>query len=98
LDSVIKVIQTPEPGTLITGSSQEVTLLVTEEGEELSRFTINVEIVDSKAPVITSTHEDEMIALNSFCNATMPDYTDSVTTMDDCDTNIIGLNRCAVAE
>ncbi len=44
--------------------------------------------IDSENPQITSTHNDQQVYANASCEASLPDYTATVTATDNCDTNL----------
>jgi len=44
--------------------------------------------IENENPVITSTHNNQTIYANSNCEAILPDYRSSVTSTDNCDTDV----------
>ncbi len=87
-DNNLDITQTPAAGTIISGSTNTVTLTVTDDSGNTDEVTFNVQVIDNTDPTITSTHNDESINANSGCDANLPDYTGDVTATDNCDNNL----------
>ncbi|MCD4682904.1 MAG: FG-GAP-like repeat-containing protein [Bacteroidales bacterium] len=87
-DSNLDITQTPNAGTSISGLTNTVTLMVTDDAENSASVSFNVEVMDNTAPVITSTHNNQSLILNDNCEASLPDYTLDVIANDNCDSNL----------
>jgi hypothetical protein len=87
-DVNLDVTQNPTAGTMISGVTNEVILIVTDDFGNTDQVVFNVEIVDNTNPVITSTHNDQTVDADVNCEASLPDYTSSVTVTDNCDANL----------
>jgi len=83
--SGIYVSQHPAPETMLTGSTNTVTLTVTDDSGNYDEISFNVAVEDNTDPVITSTHNDQTIDAGENCDASLPDYTGDVTASDNCD-------------
>lgn len=87
-DTSLDVIQNPSAGTMIFGTTNQVTLTVTDDAGNTDEVTFNVAVEDNTDPIISSTHNDQTIDANANCEASLPDYTSDVTAIDNCDTNL----------
>lgn len=87
-DADLDVTQSPIAGTTISGTSNEITLTVTDNAENTSEATFNVEVIDNTAPVISSAHSDQTVDANANCEAALPDYTGDVIATDNCDADL----------
>jgi len=87
-DTDLDVSQSPVVGTSISGSTNQVTLTVTDDTGNNVDVSFNVEVVDNSNPVITSTHNDQSIDADASCEAVLPDYTGDVTATDNCDATL----------
>jgi hypothetical protein len=65
-----------------------VTLTVTDDAGNSAQISFNVEVLDITNPTITSTHNDQQVYANASCEASLPDYTATVTATDNCDANL----------
>ena len=81
------VTQNPVAGTTISGAINEVTLTATDDSGNESEVTFNVEVADNEGPVITSTHNDQIVDDAGSCEITLADYTGDVVATDNCDAN-----------
>jgi hypothetical protein len=54
-DTTLDIVQTPEPGTLISGLLNTITLTVTDNFNNKSSVSFNIEVPDNIAPVISCT-------------------------------------------
>jgi len=84
-DPFLAVSQSPLAGTTISGSSNTVTLTVTDDGGNSSQVSFNALITDNDNPVIISSHPDQFVDANFLCEASLPDYTTLVVVTDNCD-------------
>jgi hypothetical protein len=87
-DADLEVTQNPTAGTTISGTSNTVTLTVTDDAGNFAEVTFNVEVLDNTNPTITSTHIDQQVDANASCEASLPDYTSDVTATDNCDADL----------
>ncbi|OUR94319.1 hypothetical protein A9Q87_01340 [Flavobacteriales bacterium 34_180_T64] len=77
------VSQLPIPGTTISGT-QTVTLRATDASGNWAECTFDVTVIDNTAPSISCPgNQDETADAN--CDVSLPDYTGSATTGDNCD-------------
>ncbi len=65
-----------------------VSLTVTDDEGNTDEDVFLVYVKDNTPPEVTSTHPDQTIYLNEECTAVIPDYTDDVVAMDNCDANL----------
>ncbi len=84
-DDALDVVQSPVAGTTISGTTNSVTLIVTDDAGNTDEVSFNVEVVDNGDPFITSTHGNQYPAAGDNCNITLPDYKGGVEGWDDCD-------------
>ena len=80
------VTQIPESGTIISGTSNTVTLTVTDEAENFAEVSFNVEVVDNTNPIITCI-ENQSIDLSegeTFYTVQGAEF-DPTSTDDNCD-------------
>lgn len=87
-DTAIVITQTPDPGTVISGATNTVTLRVTDEAGNYTEVSFNVAVEDNTNPEITSTHNDQSVNADSNCEAVLPDYTGDVIASDNCDMDL----------
>ena len=83
-DDDLDISQSPDSGSVISRSSVEVVLTITDDYGNSVKRSFVVEAVDSTPPVITSAYEDQTLAAESNCQATLPDYTTTVYATDNC--------------
>jgi hypothetical protein len=81
-DPNLHVTQSPVAGSTISGSTNSVTLTVTDDSGNSAQTTFNVKVVDLSAPVINSIHNDLIINDLGNCQAALVDYTSSVNAID----------------
>ena len=87
-DASLDIVQSPVAGITIAGSANPVTLTITDDAGNFVETTFNVAVTDNSAPVITSVHTDKAVADEGSCQATLPDYTGTVTATDNCDLSL----------
>ncbi len=87
-DSDLSVSQSPDAGTIISGTSNVVSLTVSDEAGNTAEVMFNVTVMDNSNPEITSIHNDQIIDANETCEAILPDYTVDVIATDNCDSNL----------
>ena len=85
--SIASTNQTPSAGTDISGT-QSVTISAEDASGNETTVSFYVTVADTTSPVITSSHNDTEIDANENCQASLPDYTSSVTATDNCDNNL----------
>ena len=79
------VTQNPVPGSIISGTTNLITLTASDDDGNTDEVSFNVEVVDVTDPQITSTHTTQTIETDENCEGTLPDYTSDVTSTDNCD-------------
>ena len=87
-DANLDVAQNPVAGSTISGTTNAVTLTVTDDAGNSSEVSFNVVVVDNTKPVITSTHNEQTLAVDGNCEASLPDYTGDIIASDNCDANL----------
>ncbi len=87
-DTGLTVTQSPVAGTIVSGSSNTVTLTATDDNGNFVQVSFNVLVEDDTNPTITSTHNDQIISANALCQALLPDYTSTLTATDYCDADL----------
>jgi gliding motility-associated-like protein len=78
----IGLTQSPAAGTLIS-STTTITLYAEDEEGNVDSCTFQVSIVDDSAPVLSACNSQTLSA-NADCEATLPDYRDSINVSDNC--------------
>lgn len=78
------ITQTPVVGTLISGQINTVTISVMDESDNITDISFNAAVEDNTQPLITSTHDNQVIADENNCEAILPDYTVDVVATDNC--------------
>ncbi len=79
-----EITQSPAAGTEISHSSNMVTITVRDDANNEDQIVFYVSVHDVTSPVITSTHNDKIIANEGNCQATLPDYRNDLTFTDNC--------------
>lgn len=87
-DASLDIVQSPVAGATISGTTNSVTLTVTDDEGNLSQVSFNVSVEDNTDPVITSTHNDQILVAGENCNANLPDYIGDVEATDNCDATL----------
>jgi hypothetical protein len=82
-DSNLEITQSPAAGTENSGST--VTIYVTDDAGNQTTVSFGTTIIDTTAPIITSTHTDQTIDADANCEAEVPNYTYSFWISDYCD-------------
>jgi len=80
----LTISQSPAAGTTISGTTNTVTITVTDASNNSTTATFNVAVVDNTAPVITSGNENKSVDSGDNCEAELPDYTNGITATDNC--------------
>lgn len=80
------ITQNPIPGTLISGTTNLVTLTVTDNAGNSSQVSFNAEVLDTTSPEIFSTHTNQSYEADENCQLILPDFTQSIIASDNCDT------------
>ena len=90
----INMVQTPAPGTAISGNTNTVNIKVSDEAGNETEITFNVSVQDQTAPVIQNTIDDKTLEANDNCEAVLPDYTSEVVANDNCtETNALTITQ-----
>jgi hypothetical protein len=84
VDEDLEVSQSPAPGTAISRSTIQVKLTVTDDYNNQTEATIQVEARDTTPPVISSSHQDQFLNAGNNCSAMLPDYTSTIVATDNC--------------
>ncbi|MFO7790832.1 MAG: T9SS type A sorting domain-containing protein [Bacteroidales bacterium] len=84
-DANPSITQMPVPGTISDAETQSVQLLLEDESgnQNMQSFYLNKQ--DTTRPAIQYAPEDQTHYLNALCEFTVPDFTDSVQAIDNCD-------------
>ncbi|HYX09365.1 MAG TPA: HYR domain-containing protein [Bacteroidales bacterium] len=82
------ITQDPQSGTIISGTTNPVTIKATDHSGNYTTITFNVALSDTISPVIVSNHEDITLPKDNNCVAKLPDFTGDVLATDNCDTNL----------
>lgn len=73
---------------LNTGSPVEVDVTLTDASGNSVTKSVYISVEDTISPVIISTHNNKTISDEGNCEATMPDYTNTVIATDNCGTSL----------
>ncbi len=84
-DNDVEIVQNPSAGTQISGITNNVTLTLTDDNNNISEFSFNVSVIDTISPVFITVFEDQTINANENCQAYLPDFTQNVLASDNCD-------------
>lgn len=90
----ITLTQTPAPGTPLSGdgTTQEVTIIATDESGNQDSCTLTVTLEDSTEPMITCPADQELTA-DDDCEVIIPDYTGAATASSMCDQSMITITQ-----
>lgn len=83
-DAVLDVTQNPTAGTIISGSTNQVTLTVTDDAGNYAEVSFNVEVVDNTNPEITCVGDQEVNADDTHTYTVNGDEFDPTETSDNC--------------
>ncbi|MCB9196468.1 MAG: HYR domain-containing protein [Flavobacteriales bacterium] len=81
------VIQSPVPGTIISGSSSSISFTTYDIHGNTSTNSFTINIIDTLAPVISSCPGTITEPITSGCSATLQNYIALVSVADNCDPN-----------
>ncbi len=87
-DTDLSVTQTPEAGTLISGTDNTVFLTATDDAGNSVSTSFNIMVKDYTPAEVISAPANEILNANENCQAALPDYTGDVTATDNCDTDL----------
>lgn len=87
-DPDLSITQVPAPGTSIEGAANSVTITVVDKASNSAEVSFNVGVVDITDPVITSTHEDQVLEAGLGCEASLPTYTGDLVASDNCESEL----------
>ena len=90
----IVLTQVPPPGTPLSGdgTTQEVTIIATDESGNVDSCTLTVTLEDTTEPLITCPANQEIDA-DEDCEVTIPDYTGDATASSACDQSSITITQ-----
>ena len=83
-DNSLDITQNPSAGEVISGIANSITLTATDDAGNSTSKVFNIAVEDLINPVITSTHNDQVIYVDENCEATLPDFRSFVTATDNC--------------
>ena len=81
------LVQSPSSGTVIFDDTL-ITITSTDYSGNLTTCTFNITILDTINPTI-SCIPSQTLYLDTVCNYILPNYMDSISTSDNCDTNLV---------
>ncbi|MEI6900438.1 MAG: FG-GAP-like repeat-containing protein, partial [Bacteroidota bacterium] len=87
-DNAPEVHQIPQPGTVISGSLNTVSIMATDHSGNSSSISFNVEVADTIVPVILTSPGNQIVSPTLQCSAVLADFTHSVSASDNCDTSL----------
>ena len=87
-DVDLTVTQLPVSGTIVSGTTNQVTLTVTDDLGNETEVSFNVTVEDNTNPIISSTHNDQIVDADANCEASLLDYTGDVIATDNCDIDL----------
>jgi hypothetical protein len=82
-DASVTITQSPVAGTTVSGTTT-VTITATDDAGNDITCTFQLIVVDNTAPSLSNCPVDQTVNVNATCQYTLPDYTSSVTTSDNC--------------
>jgi gliding motility-associated-like protein len=77
------ISQTPTIGTELNSGTHVINMIVEDESGNSSSCSFTIEVEDQTGPTITCSGNVDLV-VNNNCNATIGDYSGSVTTSDNC--------------
>lgn len=80
----VTVTQAPPAGTVVGLGPHGVTLTVTDESGNATNCTATVTVADTTPPGITACAPDQVLSVDTNCQAAIPDLTGMVTATDNC--------------
>ncbi|SEP79506.1 HYR domain-containing protein [Neolewinella agarilytica] len=92
--TAITLTQIPAPGTPLSGdgTTQEVTIIATDESGNIDSCKLRVVLEDSTEPMITCPADQELTA-DDDCEVVIPDYTSVATASSACDQSMITITQ-----
>jgi hypothetical protein len=84
-DASLDFVQSPIVGTQISGTTNNITITVTDDEGNETQLNFNVSVVDNSYPYFMSDHGNQILADEGSCSASLPDYTGDVNAGDNCD-------------
>lgn len=76
--------QNIEPGTLCSGIENEVLLTLTDESDNVTQITLNINVIDATSPTIIIENENVNIEAIDNCSAAIPDFFEVLNFSDNC--------------
>lgn len=83
-DSNLDILQIPSAGTYISGFTNTVTIEVTDDANNTTSVSFNVEVLDKTSPTITSIHSDQYPEANINCETVLRNYIRDIVATDNC--------------
>lgn len=83
----ISVSQIPSPNELLNGSA-EISLIAMDSYGNSDTCQFHLSIIDLTEPIIENCPDDQIILLENDCAYTIPDYSWTINTYDNCDSNL----------
>jgi hypothetical protein len=84
-DSNLAIEQSPIAGTMVYGTSNLVTITVSDGTGNSIQTSFNISVVDNSAPQIANAPLSDEISAGEECSGLVPDYTTIVVVSDNCD-------------
>ncbi len=83
-DSELTITQLPAGGTMISGASNLIKLIATDDAGNSSEVGFHVSVVDITKPIIISSPANQSVDTDDNCEAILEDYTDDIDATDNC--------------
>mgnify|MGYP006283976205 FL=1 len=87
-DDNLDITQDPVGGSRISGNNNTITIFVTDDAGNTSELSFNAEVVDRTSPIFSSLIQNQRIAADTSCGATLPNYMTDLYVTDNCDTTL----------
>ncbi len=89
-DNAVNVIQSPPPGTKLTGhgNTLQITLTAFDDTGNSNSCNFTITLKDNVPPQFTLSPVSQDVAVDGNCQFSMPDYTDAAAASDNCDADV----------
>lgn len=84
----VTITQSPAAGTVVSATSQLITLTATDDAGNQATCSFTVSITDTTNPTFTSCPADANVQVGSLCNYTLADFTVTASANDNCDASV----------